>query len=386
MDISNVLQIYEFSMAIGNSLDYQTNCENFLKLVLARKNLSACWILKKEVNGYLPQYSYPSYISNSLPSVEEEEVSSFFSHQVLATEQIPEVISKVSPVAIDQGSFLFFNLKNHGGLFFYKTQLPAFSDKEIAQLQPIINKFILSLDACESFSEQEKLLKKLAIQNQELNDYAHIVSHDLKSPLRSINALINWIQEDNSETLDQTIKGYLDKVGDNIEKMDNLINGILEYAVIDKKLKHVNTQVNLYSLLQEIFTQITVPDHIKITIKKHIPVLHADRFRMKQLFQNLITNAIQNMDKEKGIIDIRYKEFPLYWEFEIEDNGKGIPKKYHDKIFKMFQSLSTRKSSTGIGLSIVKKIIDYYDGKIWITSTPGVGTIFHFTIKKNNHD
>ena len=103
---------------------------------------------------------------------------------------------------------------------------------------------------------------------------------------------------------------------------------------------------------------------------------------MHQLFQNLISNAVTNIDKEEGLLIIDVKENKTHWEFCIKDNGIGIPKEYHEKIFQIFQSIGTKERSTGIGLSIVKKIVDLYEGKIWLESNVGEGTTFYFTLKK----
>jgi signal transduction histidine kinase len=108
---------------------------------------------------------------------------------------------------------------------------------------------------------------------------------------------------------------------------------------------------------------------------------------MHQLFQNIIGNAVVHIEKEKGIVSVTAQDKNDYWQFSIKDNGVGIPKKYHEKIFKIFQSVGDNERSTGIGLSIVKKIVDRYEGEIWVESEIGEGTEFHFTLKKNinNH-
>ncbi|AXT62722.1 GHKL domain-containing protein [Aquimarina sp. AD10] len=230
--------------------------------------------------------------------------------------------------------------------------------------------------------QREVLLKDLEKSNRDLNDYAHVVSHDLKSPLRTINTLINWIKEDNQDNLEATTKDNLDLIDQNIEKMDNLINGILEYSVVDDKTRTLEYNIDLNDLIKEIIHLTQIPDHIHISTKNTLPVIYADPSRIKQLFQNLITNAIKAMDKERGEIYILFQETDNFWQFAVQDNGKGISKKYHNKIFEIFQTLDDKKISTGIGLSIVKKIVEFYDGKIWIESKEGVGTTFNFTLKK----
>ncbi|AUC82560.1 ATP-binding protein [Lacinutrix sp. Bg11-31] len=229
--------------------------------------------------------------------------------------------------------------------------------------------------------QRETLLSELAHQNQELSDYAHMVSHDLKSPLRSIDALTSWLTEDYKDVFDDNGKKTLDLIRDNVEKMDTLINGILEYSTIGKNQLEVY-DVDIKNLIEDILNSIQVPEHISIT-KSNMPIIQGDKYRLQQLFQNLIANAIKYNGKDKGTIDIGVEDKDNYWQFYIKDNGKGIEEIYFDKIFKTFEKLENNPESSGIGLSIVKKIIDLYGGKIWIESQVSIGTTFYFTLKKS---
>lgn len=225
---------------------------------------------------------------------------------------------------------------------------------------------------------QELLLSELALQNQELNDYAHIVSHDLKSPLRSIEALVSWLKEDYAERIGKVGQQQIDLIVTHLEKMDALITGILEYSSIDKEV-HTERSIDLNILVQETLDIIQVPDHVQIQIHK-LPVITADRFKIQQLFQNIIGNAVSSIDKPQGMIDIIARRLDLAYQFEIRDNGKGINTAYFDKIFQVFQKLENNTIGTGIGLSIVKKIVSFYDGTIWLDSEEGQGTTFYFTL------
>ena len=229
--------------------------------------------------------------------------------------------------------------------------------------------------------QKQALLNELAYQNQELSDYAHMVSHDLKSPLRSIDALTSWLSEDYAEVFDSNGKNTLDLIRDNVEKMDTLISGILEYSTIGKnQIETYDVDANL--LIDNILKIIHVPTNINIT-KTNLPVLKGDKYRLQQLFQNLISNAIKYNDKDQGTIKIGAEDKTDYWQFYIKDNGKGIDKSYFDKIFKTFIKLENNPDSTGIGLSIVKKIVELYGGTIWLESQVNVGTTFYFTLKKS---
>ncbi|ULC60355.1 ATP-binding protein [Flaviramulus sp. BrNp1-15] len=229
--------------------------------------------------------------------------------------------------------------------------------------------------------QRETLLSELAHQNQELSDYAHMVSHDLKSPLRSIDTLTAWLKEDYQDAFDTNGKNTLNLIRNNVEKMDTLIKGILEYSTIGKNQVEVY-DVDLNILIEDIEKILHIPDHITLT-KSNLPIVKGDKYRLQQLFQNLIGNAINYNDKANGVIEIGVEDKKKYWQFYIKDNGKGIEEVYFDKIFKTFEKLENNPKSTGIGLSIVKKIIDLYEGKIWLTSKINEGTTFYFTLKKD---
>ncbi len=228
--------------------------------------------------------------------------------------------------------------------------------------------------------DQEKLLRELAIQNQELNDYAHIVSHDLKSPLRSIEALVSWIKEDHEDALGKEGKTHLSLIVSHLEKMDALISGILKYSSIDKEVR-TEHELDLNSLVQETIELLHVPQHINVIVHA-LPIIKGDPFKLQQVFQNLIDNSLKNIDKPVGRIDIISRDLDTKYQFEIKDNGKGIDSAYFDKIFQVFQKLENDSKSTGIGLSIVKKIINYYKGEIWLESVPEIGTSIFFTLPK----
>ncbi|WP_422858831.1 PAS domain S-box protein [Flagellimonas sp. S174] len=234
--------------------------------------------------------------------------------------------------------------------------------------------------------QKESLLEELEASNKGLQEYAHIVSHDLKSPLRSVSALATWLYEDYKDKLDETGSYNLKMMQEKIEGMDKLITGILKYSTVNNDVFD-NTDVDVNEVIKEISEIIYIPENVTINIAQKLPIIKADRTKVHQLFQNFLSNAAVNIDKPKGIIEIDCKETDTHWEFSVKDNGVGIPEEYHEKIFQIFQSIGNHERSTGIGLSIVKKIIDRYDGKVWLDSEIGKGTTFYFTLAKNpkNH-
>lgn len=230
-------------------------------------------------------------------------------------------------------------------------------------------------------NQREELVVSLAKTNKELEDYAQIVSHDLKSPLRSIHSLISWIKSDNDKEFSDLTLSYFSMIENKVEKMDYLIDGILTYSKIDKE-ELPQESINTHQIIQSIINIIYIPEHISITIKNQLPMLQADRYRIQQLFQNIIGNAVNYIEEEVGLVEVASEEFEDYYVFSIKDNGVGIAKEHHQKIFNTFQSYTKSEHSTGLGLAIVKKIIDAYNGKIWVDSELGKGSTFFIKLNK----
>ncbi|CAA0235666.1 Two-component system sensor histidine kinase [Tenacibaculum maritimum] len=262
-----------------------------------------------------------------------------------------------------------------------------FTKEHLQTIENIASLISMQLKSALNIREREKaeirniqLLKKLEKSNDELNEYAHIVSHDLKSPLRSVYALTSWIKSDNEGKFDEMTLSNFNLIEETLEKMEQLISDVLTYSSIDTVVE--KQKVDLNEVLENLQKILFIPENISIKIVKKMPVVNGEITKFQQLFQNLISNAIKFNDKEKGIIQVDFIENKSFYQFSIQDNGIGIEQKYHDKIFKIFHFLKESSESTGIGLSIVKKIIDLYDGEIWLDSKPNEGTTFYFTIKK----
>lgn len=229
--------------------------------------------------------------------------------------------------------------------------------------------------------KKEELLVDLSQKNEELNEYAHAVSHDLKAPLSNIHTLISWFIEDRTIDLKAAELKNLNLALFNVEKMDFLIKGILDYSTIDR-LESIDTKVSLNTMINEVLQTLLIPNNIKITIQDNLPDLFGNEWRFKQVFQNLIHNAIKYNDKENGEIEVGFKDKQTHYEFFVRDNGVGIDAHFFDKIFKVFTKLESTSLSSGIGLSIVKKIVNYYKGTIWLESKKNSGSIFYFTFLK----
>ena len=263
-----------------------------------------------------------------------------------------------------------------------------FKKEHIKTLESIASLVAIKLKTAVSIREREKveiqnekLLRRLKNSNDELNEYAHTVSHDLKTPLHSINALVSWIKLDNKENLNKVTLQNIALIESTLETMDQLIINILKYSEVGNVIgEEVDVDLNL--ILKKLKTVTVIPENITINILSKLPKVKGDSTKFQQLFQNLISNAIKFNKEKKGIVEIDYMEKNAFHQFSIKDNGIGIAKKYHKQIFKIFESLNKSKDSSGIGLSIVKKIVDLYEGNIWLKSKPNIGTTFYFTIKK----
>lgn len=263
-----------------------------------------------------------------------------------------------------------------------------FKEEHIKTLESIASLVAIKLRTAVSIRERkkveiqnEKLLRRLKNSNDELNEYAHTVSHDLKTPLQSIEALVSWIKLDNEENLDKATLQNIALIESTVETMDQLIINILKYSEVGTvKGKEVDVDLNL--ILKKLKTVMVTSENITINILSKLPKVKGDTTKFQQLFQNLISNAIKFNGEKKGIVEIDYIEKKSFHQFSVKDNGIGIAKKYHKQIFKIFESLNKSKDSSGIGLSIVKKIVDLYEGNIWLESKPNIGTTFYFTIKK----
>ncbi|MCG9791624.1 sensor histidine kinase [Flavobacterium algicola] len=239
-----------------------------------------------------------------------------------------------------------------------------------------------SIEIVKISRQREELLVNLEKQNQALNEYAHMVSHDLKAPLRSIDTLINWFIQDNQEMMNVDNLKSLNLILSNVEKMDLLIKGILNYSSIESQNSE-DRIIDLNVLVNDILNTIEIPENTKVTFGNELPKILGNDFRFKQLFQNLIQNGIKYNDKEEVKIEISCTETEEEIVFEIKDNGIGIPAAYQSKIFDVFTKLHNDGKSSGIGLSIVKKIIEFYRGRIWLESQENIGTTFYFTLSKN---
>lgn len=235
------------------------------------------------------------------------------------------------------------------------------------------------------WSNQE-LLKTTALlkkRNQELDRFTYVTSHDLKAPLRAIANLATWLGEDLTGQIPEENQQHLILMQTRVKRMEDLIQGLLDYSRIGRKTTPIKT-VNVNYLIDDIINFLSLPSEFEIVVLGNLPTLETEEILLQQVFSNLIDNAIKYHPQKQGKVYISVEEQDYFYQFAVADDGLGIAPQYHDRIFTIFQTLQARDTieSTGIGLSIVKKIVEGQGGKIWIESQLGEGATFYFTWRK----
>ena len=224
--------------------------------------------------------------------------------------------------------------------------------------------------------------RALAERNRELDQFAYVTSHDLKAPLRGISNLAQWIEEDLGDLATGDIRQQLDLLRGRAQRMESLIEGILQFSRIGR-VKETVESVDVGVLLAEVADLLSPPPTFTIAVEPGMPTLVAERTRLQQVFSNLIGNALKHHDRPDGRIEVRLGESDEsgYYHFAIQDDGPGIAPQYHERIFGIFQTLRPRDQveGSGLGLALVKKIVEHNGGRIWLESAEGCGTTFHFT-------
>ncbi|MHA4846031.1 sensor histidine kinase [Flavitalea antarctica] len=256
----------------------------------------------------------------------------------------------------------------------YSVHMTDSRNDELSHLSTSLN------NMADVLAENFALLKR---KNEELDQFAHIVSHDLKAPLRGIANVVSWIEEDHGKELPPKVHEYFQLIHGRLTRAENLIKGILSYARTGTESNETE-QVNVHELVTEVVDAQAAVHGLKIEIDKDLPILLTQKIPLFQVFANLINNAIKYHDKPNGKISVYCREFTLYYEFFVQDDGPGIATGHQSKIFRIFQTLRERDTveSTGVGLAIVKKILDARKEQIGLKSQPGAGSIFSFTWRK----
>lgn len=224
----------------------------------------------------------------------------------------------------------------------------------------------------------------LAERNRELDRFAYVTAHDLKAPLRAIANLAHWISEDLGTDLPPENQNHLKLLRGRVDRMEALLDGLLQYSRIGRKNIPIEV-VNINQLVVDIIKRIDPPSTFRIKIAPDLPILKTRQLLLRQVFFSLIDNAIEHHPSQDGTVEITATDLGDRYEFAVTDDGQGIEAQYHEKIYTIFQTLQARDTheSTGVGLAIVKKIVETEGGTIGLTSSLGRGATFRFTWLKS---
>jgi len=232
--------------------------------------------------------------------------------------------------------------------------------------------------------ERKKVEHELLRANDALKRFAYSVSHDLRAPLRSMASLMHFIEQDISEESRKATAENFQVLHGRVKRLDGLIEGIHEYTMAGEGGD--NELLEPKKVINEVLDSMELPDHVALTVDDDFSPLRFNRAQLVLILENLISNAVKFNNNEKIIIHIGYKNRKNMHEFHIRDNGEGIPEKFHDRIFEMFQVLHPRDEveGSGIGLSIVKKIVNQHGGEVWVQSSANGGSVIYFTLPKKS--
>jgi signal transduction histidine kinase len=231
--------------------------------------------------------------------------------------------------------------------------------------------------------EQQRagLIGELLAANRELSEFAYVVSHDLKAPLRGISSLSTWLVTDFSDKLGPTGREHLALIASRVKRLAGLIDAILAYSRAGRSRVH-RQLVALDPLVHSIVDLLAPAPHVQVSVNGHLPEVHIEPVKIQQIFQNLLSNAIDFIDKPQGRVVVACVREGDHWHFTVSDNGAGIEERHFQRIFQLFQTLAARDEleRTGVGLALVKKIVEIEGGRVWVESEVGVGSVFHFTL------
>jgi signal transduction histidine kinase len=223
--------------------------------------------------------------------------------------------------------------------------------------------------------------EELEALNREIEQFTYVAAHDLKSPLRGIANLAQWIEEDlNGAAVTPELQRYFQLLHGRVSRMETIIDGLRHYAQVDKREAY-KEMVNITQLVEEVFRRTEPPAQFSLTVQSELPDFIAEKAHLEQIFFQLLDNAVRHHHRQEGQITVSARAAGGFYHFAVTDDGPGIDPRYHAKAFAIFQTLQSRdaRESVGIGLPLIKKLIEARGGAIHLRSNVGQGSAIYFT-------
>lgn len=255
--------------------------------------------------------------------------------------------------------------------------------EEVSVLQTLANFTSVAMENVELYAHLEEKIEALQKSNGELSSFAWAASHDLKTPLRAIHSLAEWIEEDCANGESGKAKEHLQALRQRVQRMNALLDSVLDYTQVESRSTQIQDEfADGNTLKDDILALVDLPPGFELTFAGAFDQVSVPRLAAQRIFSNLIGNAVKHHDRDSGTIEVdACRDGPNY-RFSVRDDGPGIPAEYHAKIFEMFQTLKTRDTTggSGMGLALVKKVVAAFGGAITVGPAPVRGAVFQFTL------
>ncbi|MCW3124388.1 MAG: sensory transduction histidine kinase [Bacteroidetes bacterium] len=307
----------------------------------------------------------------------------------LVSPENSEMLKEAIEIAMWQNKLHTINFEHRGSAtsYYMELRISPFSDNKVIIVGRDISEQRHSQDKIDHYNKElfakNQELERYITSNSELEKFAYIASHDLREPLRSLTGFAQLLQKRNEGKLTRESEEFIENIIHGAQRMNTLVSGLLEYSRITSAGKPFAV-VHIPDLIKKVRSdlKISIEENHSDLILFDLPDLYCDELQMRQLFQNVISNAIKFRSEQNPIIKISAEKTERHWQFKIEDNGIGIDMRYKDQVFQIFTRLHAQDKyqGSGIGLSVCKKIIERHGGQIWLESTPGHGTTIFFTV------
>jgi signal transduction histidine kinase len=267
-----------------------------------------------------------------------------------------------------------------GVLVLSRVARPGYDRDDLAFVEELARRVAMYVDHAMLLRDQKHLIAELERTNRDLDQFAYVASHDLKTPLRGIGHLATAIEEDLATRMTERTQAHLELLRSRVHRLEDMIDGVLRYSRAGR-ISEPAVSVEVGALVREVVELLDPPPEIRIAISPALPAVHTSRIALQQVFLNLIGNALKHAHRADLEIVIGGVATDDGWELFVRDNGPGIAPEHHDRIWGMFCTLSARDQveGSGIGLALVRRTVESVGGRTWIESDAGTGATFYFT-------